>query len=363
MSARFARENANVPAVEAAAMVRVLSDSQVADCLDLADLLPVVREAFVAQGRGEVERPERPHFPVGAGVEGADPLGTGLVMPAYRHGARFYATKLVGVFEGNAERGLPTVNAQIALTEADTGLPAGYLAGTRITNARTGCIGGLAAAELAASPVTLALVGAGTQARWQARAIAAATDLESVRVYSPSDSKDECVADLREKLDLPAETIRTADSPEDAVSGANVVVTATTATEPVFPGSALDPGTLVIAVGAYTAEMRELDATTFDRASRVFADVPEEVAEIGDVLRAEVDAEELLAFSAVLEEGEAQRASGRPSGGTPRGTVGRDSEDEILVVESVGTAVLDAAAAEHVFEQAEEKGIGTEVEL
>jgi alanine dehydrogenase len=324
-------------------MVRVCSDGDVADCLDLGDLLPVVREAVRKQGRGEVERPERPHFPVGADLDCSDPAGTGLVMPAYLHGARFYATKLVGVHEGNAERGLPTVNAQIALTEAETGVPAGYLAGTRITNARTGCIGGLAAAELTIEPVALALVGAGAQARWQARAIAAATDLESVRVYSPSDSKEECAAELREELGVPAEV---ADSPEAAVSGANVVVTATTATDPVFPGDALDPGVLVVAVGAYTAEMQELDAETFERASRVFADVPEEVAEIGDALAANVEKADLIPFSEVLEK-----------------RAGREEADEILVVESVGSAVLDAATAEYVFEEAEEKGVGTEVSL
>ena len=323
-------------------MVRVLSDAAVAECLSLADLLPVVREAFEKQCRGDVERPERPHFPVGAGLDGPEPNGTGLVMPAYLHGARYYATKLVGVFEGNTERGLPTVNAQIALTDAETGLPAAYLAGTRITNARTGCIGGLAAAELAVDgPVTLGLLGAGTQARWQARAIAAAADLDAVRVYSPSDSREACAADLRDE-GLPTEAV---DSPADAVAGATVVVTATTSTEPVFSGADLEAGALVVAVGAYTAEMRELDATTFDRADRVFADVPEEVAAVGDVLDADVAADDLLAFSSALA-----------------GDLGRE-RDEILVVESVGSAVLDAAAAEHVFDRAKEKGVGESVEL
>lgn len=348
-------------------MVRVCSDGDVADCLDLADLLGVVRDAFRKQGRGEVERPDRPHFPVGIGLDGrsstetsdtseaSTPAGTGLVMPAYLHGARFYATKLVGVHEGNAERGLPTVNAQIALTEAETGLPAGYLAGTRITNARTGCIGGLAAAELAAGAgpqgresdgLALALIGAGTQARWQARAIAAATDLRSVRVYSPSDSKESCAADLREEFEERNVSVETAKSPEAAVSGANVVVTATTATEPVFPADALAPGALVVAVGAYTAEMQELAPAVFERASRVFADVPEEVAEIGDAIAADLAEDDFVLLSEVFE-----------------GRAGRESDDEILVVESVGTAVLDAASAEYVFEEAEERDIGTEVEL
>jgi alanine dehydrogenase len=327
-------------------MVRVLSDDDVAEVLDLEDLLPVVAEAFRKQGAGEVERPERPHFPVGEGLSTEapeEPMGTGLVMPAYIHGEDHYATKLVAVHEGNAERGVPTVNAQIALTQAGTGLPAAYLAGTRITNARTGCIGGLAARELATGPVSLGLVGAGTQARWQARAVDAATDLRSVRVYSPSDSREACAAELRDELGVDAEAV---DSPTAAVEGANVVVTATTATEPTFPGEALAPGAVVVAVGAYTAEMQELDPTTFERAGTVFADVPAEVAETGDALAAGLDAEDMVPLSAVL------------SGGA-----GREGEHDILVVESVGTAVLDAAAAGYVVEAAEERGVGTEVGL
>ncbi len=327
-------------------MVRVLSDADVADLLDLSDLLGVVEDAFLRQGRGEVERPERPHFPVGTGLDADDPdraLGTGLVMPAYVHGAEHYATKLVGVHEGNADRGLPTVNAQIALTAAETGLPAAFLAGTRVTNARTGCIGGLAARELATGPVTLGVLGAGTQARWQTRAVATATDLETVRVYSPSDSREACARDLRDELGVDAEAV---ESPEDAVAGANVVVTATTATEPVFPGDALEPGAVVVAVGAYTAEMQELDPAVFERAARLFADVPEEVAGIGDARAAGLHAGDFVPLSEVFE-----------------GRTGRESADEILVVESVGTAVLDAVTAEYVYEQAVEAGVGTSVEL
>lgn len=324
-------------------MVRALSDDDVAAVLDLEDLLEVVAEAFRKQGAGAVERPERPHFPVGAGLDGEEPLGTGLVMPAYLHGDEHYATKLVGVHEGNEARGLPTVNAQIALTEAATGLPAAYMAGTRVTNARTGSIGGLAARNLATGPVSLGVLGAGTQAHWQARAIAAATDLRSVRVYAPSDSREDCAADLRAELEVDAEAVGT---PTEAVEGANVVVTATTATEPVFPGEALAPGAVVVAVGAYTGDMQELDPATFERAARVFADVPAEVADTGDALAADLGAQDLVPFSDLVG-----------------GEVGRESDHEILVVESVGTAVLDAAASQYVLAAAEEQGVGTDVPI
>jgi alanine dehydrogenase len=321
--------------------VRLLGDGDVAELLSLSVLLPEIERGFVKQGRGEVERPPRPHFPVGA-----ETAGTALTMPAYVHGDPTYATKFASVHEANESRDLPTVNAQIAVTDAETGAPRAYLRGTRVTNARTGCIGGLAARDLVAGSerVRLGVVGAGAQARWQTRAVAAATDLEQVRVYSPSASRETCAADLRDRL--PGVDVAAVDTPETAVGGSNVVVTATTATEPVFDGSALDPGTLVVAVGAFSAETRELDATTLDRATRVFADVPEEAAEVGDLADADLDAGDLVPLSAVFE-----------------GRAGREDDAEILVVESVGSAVLDAVAAGHLVERAERTGVGETVDL
>jgi alanine dehydrogenase len=324
-------------------MVRLLTADDVAALLDLEALLPVVADAFERQARGAVERPERPHFPVGTGIENG-PLGTGLTMPAYLHGAPYYATKLASVHEGNAERGLPTVNAQIALTDAATGRPVAYLAGTRVTNARTGCVGGLAARELApAGSVSLGVFGAGTQARWGTRAIAAATDLDRVRIYAPSDSREACAVDLRAELGADVEAV---DSPAAALAGSTVVLTATTSATPVFDGDALPSGTLVVAVGAYTADTRELDERTFARAGRVFADVPEEVAAIGDLQGTDLDANDLLPFGGLF------------AGGAPR-----TAADEIAVVESVGTAVLDAAAAAHLHDRAVAEGVGRTVSL
>jgi alanine dehydrogenase len=321
-------------------MVRILSDDDVAAVLDLPDLLPVLADAFVAQAEGRVERPDRPHFPVGEGIEDG-PLGTGLTMPAYVHGSPCYATKLASVHEGNAARDLPTINAQIALTDAATGRPVAFLAGTRLTNARTGCIGGLAVDALASGPVDLAVIGAGTQARWQTRAIAAAADLDRVRVHSPSDSRERCATDLREELDCPVTAVET---PAAAVEGASVVVTATTSEEPVFPGDALDPGALVVAIGAFSPEMRELDDRTVERAGRVIADVPEEAIETGDLRSSGLAAEDLVPLGEVL--------AGRV-----------DCGGGLLVVASVGSAVLDAAAATHVYEAARDVGRGTDVSL
>lgn len=146
-------------------MVLVLTDAEIDAVLALESLAGEIEHALVKQAAGAVERPERPHYPVGAGLDSDDPLGTGLVMPAYVHGEEYFATKLASIHEGNAERGLATLHAQIVLADARTGEPVAVLDGTRITNARTGCIGGLAARELVTDPVRVGVVGAGAQAR------------------------------------------------------------------------------------------------------------------------------------------------------------------------------------------------------
>ncbi|MFP8955382.1 ornithine cyclodeaminase family protein [Natrialbaceae archaeon A-CW3] len=335
-------------------MVRVLSADDVSALLDLEAVLPVVEDAFSAQYAGTVERPERPHYPIGIGrgESPETPQGTGLCMPAYVHGSPYAATKLATVFEGNPERGLPTVSAQIALVDADTGEPVAYLDGTTVTSARTGCIGGLAARELALEePVTLGVIGAGTQARWQTRAIAAATAVVRVRIYSPSASREECAADLEATLDSSVD-VSAVSSPAAALEDAMVVVTATTSTEPVFDGDDLEPGALVIAVGAYTESMRELDDRTVDRAGRVYADVPDEARETGD-LRGH-DGLAVHPFGGLF----AADSDVPGSVDDPRAT-----SDDVIVLSSVGSAVLDAATATHLYERAGEAGYGTDVDL
>ena len=325
-------------------MVLVLSEADVERQLELASLVDVVAETLVRQAAGAVERPERPHFPVGAGLDGDEPTGTGIAMPAYVHGADHYATKLVGVHEENADRGLPTINAQIVLTDARTGVPEALLAGTTVTNARTGCIGAAAVRALVADvdSLTLGIIGAGAQARWQTRAIATVASLDDVRIYSPSDSRLACAADLDE-AGVPARAVATST---EAVADADVVVTATTATEPVFPAAALAPGALVVAVGAFTEEMQELEPAVLADAERVFADVPSEVAHTGDLLASSLEASDLVELGVPLEEGYT-----------------RESQRGRLVVASVGSATLDAAAGAAVYRRAVEAGDGTDVSL
>jgi alanine dehydrogenase len=170
-------------------MVTVLSEDDIESLIQLTDIADAVENAQIKQDAGDVERPERPHYPIGEGLVEDNSTGTGLVMPAYIHGADYFATKLASIFDENVKKGLPTLHAQLVLADAQTGKPVSFMQGGIITNARTGCIGGLAVRELANKPVELAVIGAGAQARWQIRAVNALCELDSVSIYSPSDSK------------------------------------------------------------------------------------------------------------------------------------------------------------------------------
>jgi alanine dehydrogenase len=323
-------------------MVLVLSERDIGRVLELTEITAAVEEALVKQATGRATRPERPHFTIGTGLENDDPLGTGLVMPAYIHGHPQYVTKLVSLNEGNERRGLPTLHAQIVLIDAQTGVPDVFMDGTMITNARTGCIGGLAVRELAPEAGRIGVLGAGAQARWQIRAIDTIVELTEVKIHSPSTSRNACATDLREE-GIPATAVDTAT---DAIQEVDIVVTATTSTHPVFPADTLADGTLVVGIGAYNAETQELEPVVFKRAARVFADVPEEMTQIGDLLATDLTEENLVPFGGMLANNE-----------TPKPT------DELLIVESVGSATLDAAAARIIYERAQENRSGTEIQL
>lgn len=323
-------------------MVLVLSDEDVEALINLPDIADEVEDAQIKQDAGAVERPDRPHYPIGTGLQDDDSLGTGLVMPAYIHGTDYFATKLVSVHEENSEKGLPTIHAQLVLADAHTGKPVSIMDANNITNARTGCIGGLAARELATKPVDLAIIGAGAQARWQTRAVDALCELTSVSVYSPSDSKY-AAADELSSIGIPASAT---ESAKVAVQNANVVITTTTSTEPVFPAKAVQDGTLVIGIGAFRPDMQELEPDVFNRADLVFADVPDEVIEIGDLTATSLSKDQLIPLSRAF-----------------KGETCRTSESGIIVVESVGSAVFDAATAAHIYTQAYDQDFGINVEM
>ncbi len=285
-----------------------LSEEQVREHLRMSDLIPAMEKALADFSTGKVTQPVR-------SVINIDPPGGFLgLMPALTPDG--LGLKAVTFYPSNTERGIPTHMATIFLVDPQMGTPLAIMDGRLITEMRTAAVSA-AATKLLASPgaKVLAILGSGVQARSHVEALRLVRRFEEIRVWSPTrEHADRFAADIGGKS-MPA---------EEAVRGADVVVTATNSETPVLKGSWLKPGCHVNAVGACRPGWRELDDAAM--ANIVFVDSREGAAkESGDII---------LSHATIHAElGEAL------TGNVP------SCASETTIFKSLGMAVEDIAAA------------------
>ena len=234
---------------------------------------------------------------------------------------------------------------------AERGNLEGIIEANRMGMMRTGAAGGVAAKWLAREDArTAAIFGSGWQARGQLEALAAVRSLERVKVFSRTAEKVKKFCDeMRARLSL---DVVPAASPDDAVKGADIVVTITTSATPVFNGEALAPGTHVNAAGSNSLLRQEIDETTVRRASPVVVDSrPSALKEAGDLLPALEKGR--LHVGALTELGEVI-AGLRP---------GRTSSEQITLFESQGMAIQDLAIGAELLKRARAAGVGQMVDI
>jgi ornithine cyclodeaminase/alanine dehydrogenase-like protein (mu-crystallin family) len=314
--------------------VRILDEHDVRRLLPMEECIDVMAAALAALARGEVHNPLR--FVVRPPGE-ASLMG---LMPAHRGGKTpLYALKAVAIFPGNSARGLDLHQGFVALFDGETGATTALLNAGAITAVRTAAVSGVATRLLARDDArTLAILGAGIQAKAHLDAMRAVRDFGRVVVWGRTPGR---IADVEE-----------AASAEEAVRDADVIVTATSAAEPILERSWLKPGVHINAVGSSIPTTRELDTATM-RDAALFVDRREStVNEAGDFLfpqrEGAIGPEHIRA-----EIGELLIGTGE----------GRRSPDELTVFKSLGLAVEDLAAAEHVVLRAEAENVGQVVSL
>jgi ornithine cyclodeaminase len=328
--------------------IRVFQAQEIDQALSMAEAVEVVKDAFVQLSLKKAQSPVRTSLNLKAPGEVA------LVMPAYLGETHALGAKMVTVLPGNPQAHLPAVQAIVFLFDASNGAPMAILEGTHLTRFRTGAATGAATQVLSRSDSkTLALFGAGGQSFFQVKGVLAARRIEQIRIF---DLLPERVAGLMANLRADAscrgvELLR-AGSSAQALEGADIVVTATTSTRPVFEGKLLNEGTHINAIGAFRPEMQEVDEETVRR-SRIFVDSVEAcLEEAGDLIiplqKGKIQYRDVLA-----ELGEVI------SGKKP----GREGAREITYFKSVGNAVQDISVGQAIFQRARERNLGQEVDL
>jgi thiomorpholine-carboxylate dehydrogenase len=295
-------------------MVVRLDEERIGRVLSYETLIPAMERALASFSAGKVLQPVRNMMVI---EDGKRYLGVMPVVAEHAMGA-----KLVSFYPANAGSDFPTHMAMILLLDPDTGEPLAILDGGLITEMRTAAVSAAVTKHLAAPDSrVLAILGSGVQAGAHFEALSQVRDFDEVRVWSRTPEHAERFATRHGARAMEAEA---------AVRGADVVVTATSAREPILEGRWLKPGALVTAVGSPRPNWRELDDDAMT-ASTVVVDSREAVLkESGDVI--------LSKTSIYAEAGEIFAGTkAKPAGTT-------------VVFKSVGIATEDIATARLVYD-------------
>jgi alanine dehydrogenase len=322
---------------ESESMTLHISEAEVREVLSMALAVEAVEEISRKQATGEVVVHPRRRFEL---------LGGGFFhyMAAADYTAGFVAMKQYTYVRGKLRFLVPLYEMAsgdlLALIEAD------YMG-----QLRTGAASGVATKYLARKGARVAaIVGTGGQARTQVEAVASVRKLETVRAYGRDAAKREKFCkEMSERLGIP---VVPCASSGDAVRGADIVSTATTASQPVVSGADLAPGAHINAIGANHAHKRELDDEAVASADVIVVDsVEQSRQEAGDLIIAFHGDE--ICWTGVKKLSEI--VSGKATG--------RTSDTEMTLFKSNGIASWDLAVAMKVYALAREKKLGRELPL
>jgi ornithine cyclodeaminase/alanine dehydrogenase-like protein (mu-crystallin family) len=268
--------------------MRILSSADIKQALPMAECVDVMAQALSARAAGQVEQPLRSAFL---------PSGTNAFpvwMPAYRGGDEpLFGVKQLCIVPDNPARGLDTHQGVVTLFNGVTGEPLAILNASAVTEIRTAAVSALATRTLAnENAATLAIIGAGVQAEAHLHAIPLVRQIKEARVFSPRSAHT-----FVERMNVPFDLVA-ATTAEEAVRGADIIVTVTTSKEPVLQRDWISPGVHINAAGASTPDSQEVDDATI-AASELYVDAmqsvlgearefqnwkPEVRGELGDVL-------------------------------------------------------------------------------
>ena len=323
----------------------LLSREDIKKVFTMKEAVEADKEAFTLFSQGKSVVPLRTN------ISAPKHDGAFLFMPSYVEEMDCSAIKIVNVFPKNIDQGLPTTPAQVLLIDGTTGVVVSVLDGTYVTQLRTGAASGAAFDVLARKDAKKgALIGTGGQAATQLEAMLAVRDLEEVKVYDLNAERLQAfVGQMNEELASYGAKILAADSSDDAIEDADLIVTVTPSSRPVFDGSKVKQGATVSCVGSYQPHMQEMDPVILTRASKIYFDSVDAVlSEAGDIL-------------IPLEDGTITKDdfTGDLGDVIKGNVVGRENDEEIIVFETVGVATQDLVAAKSIYEKAVAAGVGT----
>jgi ornithine cyclodeaminase len=330
---------------EKSSVILILNHAEVCELLPLDECIPVMREAFIALASGKV------HLPLRSIIRPTQAKGLLGLMPSYVSGEHSaYGLKAVCVFPGNPAIGKDAHQGAVLLFSGETGDLQAIMNASAITAIRTAAATAVATDLLARKDAaSLAILGSGVQARTHLLAMAEVRELKQCRIASRYfDHAENFAREMSRQVSFAVEPVETV---AEALEGADLIVSTTTAREPIVKREWIKPGSHLNLVGACVPNAREADGQTLAAAS-LFVDSRESALnEAGDYI--------LAAQEGLIGPDHIRAELGEVLIGTKPG---RTSAEEITCFKSLGIAVEDLFAAEYLCRKAERLKVGTWVE-
>ncbi|MGB2581691.1 MAG: alanine dehydrogenase [Thermoplasmata archaeon] len=327
----------------------LLTGKQVKKILAMENVLGAVEDAFKHKGLEKVQMPPKAYL----FYEKFD--GDLRTMPSYVEDMDVSAVKIVNVHPQNAKKyGMRTVMGLLVLVDPHTGAPLAIMDATHITDMRTGAASAIASKYLARpNPRVLGIIGAGNQARTQMLAlITQYGSFDEVRIFDLYPEKSKAIArQFRRLYRDRIGKVRSVSSAKDAISGCDIVVTATSSRSPIVMDEWVGEGTHINCIGADAPGKQELDPRILKRA-RVIIDDWEQASHSGEI--------NVPLSKGELTKDDVNGEIGRIVAGL---SSGRQSDTEITVFCSTGLAVQDSLTAKIVYDAASKENVGRFVQI
>ncbi|MBX7186771.1 MAG: ornithine cyclodeaminase family protein [Vicinamibacteria bacterium] len=320
----------------------LLSRRDLERVLDFPSVIDVLEQAFRAEHRREWDTPKR--------IAAHTKAGGLLAMPCGGGSPEALGAKLVSTFPGNAARSLPSVSGLYALFDPGTGVPLSVMDGSYLTLVRTAAVSALAARLLSRPNArTLGLLGAGAQAAFHACLLAAVRPIDAVTIWARRrDQAEALAASLRASDDLRRVSSWTVTAVPEEAAACDLVVTATSAPDPVLLGRWLRDGTHLNPIGAHTRHTREIDTEAVTRAAVLAVETADTLLEAGDFQMAEAErggvSDRVVTLGSILAKAAPFPAERDPGA--------------ITIFKSCGVAFEDLAVASLAFRRAREASLG-----
>jgi alanine dehydrogenase len=323
----------------------ILGRHDVEQLLSMEIAMHAVEEAFLEDGRGTTQVPER----IALWFE--DLHGVIGVMPGYLKGLQAAGVKIICHHEQNrAKYDLPASAGLVVYHNPLTGVPLAVMDCAYITAMRTGAATGVSAKYLARENAkVVGILGAGAIALPQVAAIAKVRDLSRVKVHDLDSAAANRLVRAVKDMGLQADAV---DSPRDVCRDVDILVTCTPARSALVRGDWVEKGMHIAAVGADMPHKRELDSGVYARADKWVTDILSQALVTGEIAQALVDG--------AITENSMHATLGEIVAGRKKG---RENDAEVTVFKSTGMAIQDIATAKRIYELAKQKGLGVEVSI